>query len=344
MKMMHHVGIDVHSRQSSLEVLDGNGKLLERRCVKGGWDVLVSEVSKLPQPMQICYEASCGYGYLHERFAKLAERVVVAHPGQMRLIFRSKRKNDRIDASRIAKLLFLDEVPAVHVPDLDVRQWRSLIEFRRRLLDKRVMAKNQLRAIVRGNNLEPPHRLWTKKGLVWLARADLPAAQALQRDLLIDELGELAKKIHRVEKELGKIASKHPAVALLMTIPGVGIRTAETFVAYVDDPKRFGRTSRIGSYVGLVPCQDASASVNRLGHITRQGPATLRKFLCEAAWQARRRSATVRAWFERVSGGEPGRRKLAVVAVARKLSMVMLAMLKTGEAWRESPATSDAVK
>jgi transposase len=335
MKMMHHVGIDVHSRQSSLEVLDGNGKLVNRTAIPGGWDALCSAVAKLPRPMQICYEASCGYGYLHERFAKLAERVVVAHPGQMRLIFRSKRKNDRIDASRIAKLLFLDEVPAVHVPKLDVRQWRSLIEFRRRQLDKRVMAKNQLRAIVRGNNLTVPHRLWTKKGLAWLAKELLPDAQALQRDLLIEELGDLAKKICRVEKELAKIAARHPAVALLMTIPGVGIRTAETFVAYVDDPKRFTRTSRIGSYVGLVPCQDASASVNRLGHITRQGPATLRKFLCEAAWQARRRSPTVRAWFDRISG-EPGRRKLAVVAVARKLSIVMLAMLKTGEAWRES--------
>lgn len=147
-----------------------------------------------------------------------------------------------------------------------------------------------------------------------------------------------------MEKELSKIAAEHPAVTLLMTIPGVGIRTAETFVAYVDDPKRFERTSRIGSYVGLVPCQDASASVNRLGHITRQGPATLRKFLCEAAWQARRRSPTVRAWFDRISGDEPGRRKLAVVAVARKLSIVMLAMLKTGEAWRESTTAADSAK
>lgn len=338
MGIMRYVGLDVHKSRTSMEVLDADGKRVLRKEIVGDWDAVVREVKALPRPLAVCYEASCGYGYLHERLGRVADRVEVAHPGQLRLIFRSKRKNDRVDASKIAKLLYLDEVPRVHVPDLDVRQWRGLIEFRRRMLDKSTAAKNQLRAILRANNCRPPRGLWCRKGLAWLAALDessLPAMQLLQRDLLLEELASLTAKVKRVEAALAEIASKHPQVALLRTIPGVGIRTAEAFVAYVDDPRRFGRTSKIGSYVGLVPCQDASAGKDRLGHVTREGPPTVRKLLCEAGWQGVRRSGKMRAWFDRISGDEPGRRKIAVVAVARKLSVVMLAMMKSGQPWRE---------
>ena len=96
-----------------------------------------------------------------------------------------------------------------------------------------------------------------------------------------------------------------------------------------------GEKGPVREYV-LVPGQDASGDKrDRLGHVTRQGPPTVRKLLCEAAWQGVRRSGRMRAWFERIAGGEPGRRKIAVVAVARKLSVVMLAMMNSGERWRE---------
>jgi len=84
----------------------------------------------------------------------------------------------------------------------------------------------------------------------------------------------------------------------------------------MDNAKRFTRSSQVGAYFGLVPCQDASAGVNRLGHITRQGPATARKYLVEAAWQGVYRSPTIRAYFERVQHGRPERRKIALVATA----------------------------
>lgn len=338
MAMMHYVGLDVHRDRTSMEVLDADGKRTLRKEIVGDWDAVVREVKLLPRPLAVCYEASCGYGYLYERLGQVADRVEVAHPGQLRLIFRSKKKNNRVDAAKLVKLLYLDAVPQVHVPNLDVRQWRGLIEFRRRMLDKSTAVKNQLRAVLRSNNLRPPRGLWFKKGLAWLAGLDetaLPAMQLLQRDLLSEELASLTAKIKRVESALAEIASKHPQVALLMTIPGVGIRTAEAFVAYVDDASRFGRTSKVGSYVGLVPCQDATGDKNRLGHVTREGPPTLRKLLCEASWQGVRRSGKMKTWFDRIGGGEPGRRKIAVVAVARKLSVVMLAMMKSGQCWRE---------
>ena len=119
-------------------------------------------------------------------------------------------------------------------------------------------------------------------------------ALALQRDLLCDELKNAAVKVARVDKYLKTISDKHPGVTLLRTIPGIGPRTAEALLAYIDDIKRFGRIKSLGCYFGLVPCQDATGDKNRLGHITRDGPATVRKLLGEASWTAVRRSPGIR--------------------------------------------------
>ena len=107
-------------------------------------------------------------------------------------------------------------------------------------------------------------------------------------------------------------------------------------MAYIDVPDRFGRTKRIGSYFGLIPCQDQSAGKNHLGHITKQGPATVRRLLVEASWFAVKKSPTVRSYFERIVGGDPDRKKIAIVGVAHYLTRVSLAMLKSGECWREA--------
>jgi len=332
-----YVGLDVHQRFSAVCILDKNGKVVNRMAIRGHRAKVVEALGKLSEPFAVCYEASCGYGWLHDQLRRVASRVVVAHPGQLRLIFRSKKKNDRVDAEKLAKLLFLDEVPTVHVPSVDVRSWRNLIEFRNRLVGKRTRVKNALRALLRGHGVEAPtaKRLWTAKGCSWLSELVFPTSHAcLQRDLLLDDVTTCDAQIARVEKELNVIAEEHPGVYLLRTIPGVGPRTAEAVVAYIDDGKRFSRNKKIGSYFGLVPCQDQSAGLNRLGHITRQGPATVRRLLAEAAWQGIRRSPQIRAYFERIQRGDRNRKKIALVATAHYLARVMLSMLCTGECWR----------
>jgi transposase len=338
---MYYVGLDVHFKRSSLCILDCDGKLVKRLEVKGAWARLFEEVDRsVPRPFAVCYEASCGYGYLHDQLAARAERVCVAHPGQLRLIFRAKKKNDRVDCTKLAKLLYLDEVPQVHVPSLDVRAWRGLINYRRRLVGRRAAVKTQIRALLRGLGMvvtAPVRSLWTSKGVEWLKGQAMTSADGLRREVMLDELAQAEAKVAKVERELNRIAKGHAGVALLMTIPGVGPRTAEAFVAHVDDVKRFGRVAQVGAYFGLVPCQDASADRNRLGHITKDGPAGARWLLAEAAWQGRRRSPTIRAYFERVMRDDPDRKKIALVATAHHLVRVMTAMLRSGEAWREDP-------
>jgi transposase len=337
---MLYVGLDIHTKHIAVCVLSQIGQVVQRARVRG-IDEMLRILKGLPDRFEVCYEASCGYGHFHDLLRPLAARVVVAHPGQLRLIFRSKNKNDRNDAERLAKLLYLGEAPAVHVPSLDVRTWRELINCRTQVIAKRTRAKNTLRALLRGAGVVPPKNpgLWTKKGLAWLSQLDLPtASQQLRRDLLLEEIEALNRQVRRIEQELNRRAQQTPAVARLRSIPGVGIRTAEAVAAFLDDPHRFRHAKAVGRYFGLVPCQDQSGDKNRLGHITREGPPVVRQLVAEAAWQAVRRSPTVRAFFERTQRGDPQRKKIALVATAHYLVRVMWALLKRGTVWQENVA------
>ena len=337
---MLSIGLDAHERTSSLCILDTSGRTVKEVTVKGHPRMVLRWLREVKEPFKICFEASTNYGWLYDELKVIAVEVLVAHPGRLRLIFRSRRKNDRIDAARLAKLLYLGELPLVHVPGADVRAWRGLIEHRQRCVRERTRVKNGIRALLRTHGIQMPCRvrLWARKGRAWLSELDMPTAvTALRRDQFLDDLEHHTRKIHRLETMLGSIGDRHSGMVLLQTIPGVGVRTAEAFLAYVDDPQRF-RGRSIGAYLGMVPRQNASGGVNRLGRITREGPSTVRQMLAEATWQAIRRSPTVRKRFERICQGRPDRRKKALVATAHYLARVMIGMLNTGERWREEVA------
>src|SRR5262249_59029371 len=163
---------------------------------------------------------------------------------------------------------------------LEVRTWRELINCRGQVIAKRTRAKNTVRALLRGAGVVPPKRpgLWTKAGLACLRQLTLPTvSQQLRRDLLLEEIDTLIRQVRRIERQLNHQAEQTSAVAQLRSIPGVGVRTAEAGAAFVDDPHRFGSAKSVGRYFGLVPCQDQSGDRNRLGHITREGPADVRQ-------------------------------------------------------------------
>src|SRR5689334_13523706 len=113
---MLYVGLDYHLRSSDLCILNEDGKVVKRQSVKGGRAEVARELAGLNQPLGVVFEATGGYGPLHGELSKVAGRVVMAHPAALRLIWGSRRKNDRLDALKLAKLLYLDAVPAAHVP------------------------------------------------------------------------------------------------------------------------------------------------------------------------------------------------------------------------------------
>ena len=97
---MYYVGLDIHTKRISICVLSEVGQLV-RRCQVRGIEEMLGTLKALPDRFEVCYEASCGYGHYHDLLQPLAARVVVAHPGRLRLIFRSRDKNDRKDAERL---------------------------------------------------------------------------------------------------------------------------------------------------------------------------------------------------------------------------------------------------
>ena len=333
---MLYVGLDYHVRTSSLCILDEDGKVVKQQTVRGRFGDVAAELAKVGGPLEVVFEATGGYAPLYEKLSAVARRVVMAHPAALALIWRSKRKNDRVDAAKLAKLLYLDAVPAAHVPRPAVRQWRRLIELRRSLVRRRAALKNQVHALLRTCGTEAPRGLFAAKGIEWLERHPFEdEASSLERSVLVAQWHGVKEQLKGVEKALAKTSEGDPRVMLLMTVPGVGRRTAEAFCAYVDRVDRFSRSGKVGSYFGLVPCQDSSADRHRLGHITKQGPPAMRQLLVEAAWVGVGKSPTLRHRFEQICRDDRDRRKIAIVAMARHLSQVMAAMLRDQRPWRE---------
>jgi hypothetical protein len=122
---LYYVGLDLQDKRLAICVLSEAGPVARRAQVR-----TLDEMMRILQALPDRYEASCGYGHYHDTLSPIAARVTVAHPGRLRLIVRSKDQNDRKDAERLAKLLYLGAAPAVHVPSDDVRTGRERITCR----------------------------------------------------------------------------------------------------------------------------------------------------------------------------------------------------------------------
>jgi len=292
-------------------------------------------------------------GWVHDLACAIAGvTVTVVHTqGDERWKWRKvKRKTDRDDALKLARLARLGELPqpSVHVPAPRRRQWRRLIVHRRSVVNRRTRSRNAIRSMYnqQGLSLARGNKQWTRAGIAQLA-ADARAiedcdAEDLWRGRLSIELTLMAAvdaQLKVLDEKLDELASREPRVALLQTVRGVGPRLAEAVVLHVgEDPRRFQSGEQLANFAGLVPKQLTSGQTTRLGHITGRGPALLRSLLVESAWVVWRLNDWAKAFVEKVSRGGRGRRKLAIVALARKLLILLWGMLKSNRPFRAPPA------
>jgi Transposase and inactivated derivatives len=155
--------------------------------------------------------------------------------------------------------------------------------------------------------------------------------------LELEQLKEIQRQVATVTAQLDKIGAGDARVQLLRTVPGVGARLAEAIVALLDQPQRFRKASQVSGYIGMVPKAMDSGETERRGHITRQGSRLVRSLLVEVAWAGLRHNAWVRQTYQRLSGGKKARKKIAIVAVGRKLLVKCWAMLRDNRAWDWQP-------
>lgn len=345
---MVNVGMDVHQTSTVFCLYDPRASEAERyrTLTRSTTAEAFREVLEpLKRRCRVAFEVGCQTQWVAKAVRPFAVELHVANAARIPWLFRDGRKNDRLDAKKLAILLALDQLPEVHLPSPEVSSWRALISYRRRLVQGRTRVKNQIRSILRTFARRCPHRsCWSRVGQAWLRSQIFDAARDLMMKDLHAELRLLQQRLKETEHALDKIAEQHLAVALLRTIPGIGPRTAEAIVAFTDEIKRFRDRKRFASYFGMTPTEDSSGLVRRHGHISKRGPSVVRWVLVEAARQAIRYSPEFAAYCERISKGRRDRRKKAVVATGRKLLVISYGMLRTGEEFDPRRVASSAVR
>ena len=261
-----------------------------------------------------------------------------------------KRKTDRDDALKLAQLSALNPISMVHLPERSVRQWRSLIQYRQTLVARRTAVKNRIRSILDREALSMPAGKsgWSDKRLAVLREWARPVEDCEMGDFWrgqlweeLEHLERLEASIKRVEQALDKLASSDQRVRRLMKTPSVGKRLAEMVVSVIDDPHRFSNGKQVAAYVGLTPRQFQSGMMERQGRITGRGNKDLRKLLVEVSWIGIRYNERMRAVYERVRQGSRTRKKIAIVAVARRLLIWCWAMLRDETDWEAFSEGSD---
>lgn len=304
------------------------------------------------RPERVVIEVCNIAGWVSDLLRGLGVEVQVANTSDDAWRWRKvKKKNDRCDALKTAQLSAVNQLRTVHIPSLEVRQWRALIAFRQQLVQRRGKVKNHIRDLLvsEGQILPRGSQCWTQLGMARLEAMARPLPELSLHELWrgqlhmeLRQLRELQAEIEQLEEKLDAIAKADPRVALLRTIPGVGPRLSEAIVALLDRPERFHKAREVSAYVGMVPKQLDSGETERRGRITKQGSRLVRSLLVEVAWAGLRYNRWVRETYQRISGGKKSRKKIAIVAVGRRLLVRCWAMLRDGSSWR-SPAIQPAL-
>lgn len=302
------------------------------------------------QPKRMVIEIGNQAGWIHDLAEAMSIEVQVANPNHEGWRWHNvKRKTDRDDALKLAQLSTMNQLPLVHMPSPHVRQWRELIAYRHTLVARRTAIKNSIRSILDRQGLSMPGGKsgWTKQSVAAVATQATPMAEVEMDELWrgqlhseLEALKDIERRIEPIEARLDKLAGQDERVERVRSIPGVGPRLAELVVAVLDDPHRFNNGKQVGAYAGLIPSQYQSGEMERQGRTTKRGNKLLRALLVEVSWLMRQHNAHFSAIFDRVCHGSKTRRKIAIVAVARKLLVTCWAMLRDATRWRDPAATA----
>lgn len=328
MKRDIYIGMDLGDQKHEVCGLDSAGEIARRDRVVNTAEAITKYFSRLPKGTPVAIEAGTHSGWISRLLEQLGLRVIVAQPRKLRALWSRDRKNDASDAELLARMLRLDPRllhPIVHRSEeaqIDILSLRSR--------DALVQTRTKLVNAARGLAKSLGHRLPAASTQSFATKARAALTPELQAALLplLEVVEALSAQIKALNLHIEEVAqARYPQTARLQAVTGVGGLTSLAFVLTVADPTRFQRSRDVGPYLGLVPKQDQSGSLDKQLHITKAGDGYLRRLLVGSAQYILGPFGPMcglRSFGLRLAarGGKNAKRR-AVVAVARKLAVLL---------------------
>jgi len=330
------IGLDVSDKTSTYVILEREGQLALVGKVATQRAALEREFGRL-QPCRIALEAGTHSAWVSRALHALGHEVIVANPRQIPLIFRSTKKNDRQDAEGLARLARLDPQllrPLVH-RSAQAQADLALLRARDALVRHRSSLISSARGLVKGLGervVQCSAEAFPAKAREALSEAVLPVVGPL-----LDAVAALTERVRQYDRQVAELAEQRYAeTAVLRQVNGVGPITSLAFVLVIEDVRRFPRSRQVGCYLGLTPRQRESGESKPERRITKAGDELLRRLLVQSAHYILGPfglACDLRAWGLRPAGQGKRGKKRAVVAVARKLAVLLHHLWLCGEAY-----------
>lgn len=332
-------GLDLGDRYSYLCLLDTDtGKLLEEGRLRTTPEALRRRFDS-EQRMSVAIEAGTHSPWVSRVLKECDHKVVVANPRKTRLIYGQGRKTDKLDAEKLARLARMDPKllsPLEHRGE-ESRAHLALIRSREVVVRSRAQLINHVRGTVKsfGSRLPKCSTASFRKKVAACIPEDLQPAL----EPLLETIASLSTRIRHYDRELEELAQQHyPETKLLGQVQGVGTLTALTFVLTLEDPGRFEESRQVGAYLGLVPGKDQSGERDPQKRISREGDEMLRRLLVGSAHYILGpfgEDCDLRRHGLKIAGSTAAKnaRKRAVVAVARKLAVLLHHLWISGEVY-----------
>jgi transposase len=324
--LVRAIGLDVHRDFCEVAIAEA-GSVRSAGRIAARPEALELFAASLGSDDRVVLEV-CGNAW---EIARIIEphvaRVIVVSPSDTG-IRQARAKTDRLDARTLAKLLAAGSLDSVWMPDERTRVMRRRLARRDQLVTARTRAKNEIHAILirRLKGRPEVSDLFGKKGRAWLGELELPIEERETLDSGLRQIDFLDTEIASVDRVIAHDALNWPEARRLMTVPGVNVIVAATFLAAVGNIERFPDRRKLVAYLGLDPkVRQSGIGAARHGRISKQGAAPVRQMLAEAAFVAVSTAGPMRAFYERVRARRGS--QIAIVAVARKLAVLFWHLL-----------------
>lgn len=337
------IGIDIHKKMANYAMVDKEKRLLSQGSFKMT-DLALWAEKNLTQNDAVVIEATGNSYYVFDLISPYAGSVEIANPLAMHDRTRYRRKTDKADARNMAEQLAMGNIVKVWVPDKEDRALREITTHRKGLSEDLTALKNRMRSLLYRHGLDfAGKEILSDKAMEFVQSSNLPEGtkRAFKSYLAIGYaiLGE----INEIDRELAKRSLVDPQCLNLMTMPGIRPQAAIIITAAIGDISRFDSPRKLASYAGLVPSVQQSGEETHYGPITKQGNSLLRWIMAEAAHAAVVSPGPLHDCFHRLYGRNKCYNK-SIIAVARKMLMIIWYMLTYGVPYRYPRLSSLTIK